>query len=163
MIRVPFFFRLGNILNQRGPRLGTPRGARPIPWRPGIDGVAPSSPSLVQEVRAFRENFGLLNREGMGRNVGVARVRINGREEFIVRPNVPGIHSEEAIALRVRALRARGDRVDVLELLTERIPCFNVAGCMVMIAQDMPGVRVFFFTRNKGRVAINDLWDIWKP
>ncbi len=130
---------------------------QPFPWR-DLDEGAPD-PELFDRVLDYRVNNNLLTRQGMKRNVAVAKVRIDGKIEFKPMPNVGqgGPHSEEMIAAWISDLRSQGNNVDVLELLTERTPCFESGGCRSMIAEYMPGVRVFSLTRNTGARAMGDL------
>ena len=96
-----------------------------------------------------------------GKNVGVAKIRVNGEERFITEVSSPRGHSEELLAQRVRDLRADGKKVEVDELFTERIPCTR-AGCRNDIQEVMPDAKVFFFSRNSGLGAKNDLMTAYR-
>src|SRR5581483_9875857 len=107
------------------------------------------------------EAKGLMTKEGMKSNVAVVKVRIDGVEDFIGRTNngMGGAHSEELLAADLARLRSNGHTVDVLELFSERTPCADSGGCRQMIQQNMPGVRIFGYTRNRGLAAAQDLWN----
>ena len=137
------------------------RAKTPFPWGT-VDNTIPDS-RLVDRAIALRRREGVMNAAGMRRNVAVAKVRINGNEEFIDRLNSGdgGPHSEELIAAYVKELRDAGNDVEVLELFSERIPCANSGGCRPMIAEHMSGVKIFAFTRRNGPAPIPNLLDIY--
>jgi hypothetical protein len=139
---------------------------RPMPWRDQHNYVP--DPRLVEEAKAHRVEKGLLTREGMNRNVAVAKVKVNGETKFLAEANQPfadgsgSLHSEEALGIRIDRLRQQGNTVTVEELFTERIPCNEVGGCKKVIARQMEGANVFFWTTgNAGKSKVEDLISIY--
>jgi hypothetical protein len=121
---------------------------RPNPWR-YQDNFVPD-PRLVESAKAYRVEKALLTPEGMNRNVAVAKVKINGETKFLAEANQPfaggSLHSEEVLAGQINELRRSGKTVQVEELFTERIPCTETGGCRKVIASEMNGANVFFWT-----------------
>ncbi|MDP1589999.1 MAG: polymorphic toxin-type HINT domain-containing protein [Prosthecobacter sp.] len=123
---------------------------KPIPWRPLVH--VPADPRLVQEARSYRAAEGLLTPNGMQRNVAVAKVKIDGKTEFLRRHNEPflngtgSMHSEELLAQQIKDLRREGHIVKVEELFTERIPCTETGCCRSVIRSEMVGARVYYWT-----------------
>ena len=122
----------------------------------------PADGRLAAKAKLYREKNGLMGPGALaGKNVGVAKIRVNGEERFITEVSSPRGHSEELLAQRVRDLRADGKKVEVDELFTERIPCTR-AGCRNDIQEVMPDAKVFFFSRNSGLGAKNDLMTAYR-
>ena len=121
-------------------RLRVPKA---IPWRETTAAMDPRLTEIARDVRATQT---ALTEQGFGRNVAVARVKVNGQIQYLTAANMPGgTHSEEYLYAQIRNLR--GD-VRLEQLYTERIPCSDYCG--PLLSGHFPSLQVYFTTRAKG-------------
>ena len=137
---------VGEYIGLRQNNLGR-KLTRPNPWRPQEGEYVIPDPRLVEKAKAFRTTKSLLVAGEMDRNVSVAKVTVDGVEQFLVRENIRGgLHSEQRLAEDILALRGDGHTVEVSQLFTERQPC-TIASCRELIETVMGRPKVYFWTR----------------
>jgi hypothetical protein len=105
---------------------------------------------LLEQARDVRRTQAGIRPENFREtNVAVARVRINGKIDYLDAGNIPGkdfgasrgLDSEQLILVQIQDLRRQGNKVVLEQLYSERIPCVT---CTNMLDQEHPTAEVFY-------------------
>ena len=118
-------------------KIKVPRGVQLVRGKYHVP--ATMNPKLVERALDLRKTkFGVEFQHFKKTNVSVWEVKVNGKTEFFDAGNVPiselnkthgkgaadvGLHSEGFIAEHLRQLEAKGHKVSVTQIYTERPPC----------------------------------------
>jgi hypothetical protein len=122
-----------------------------IPMRRGrYSGNVQIDRILLERARDLRRTQAGIRPENFREtNVAVARVRINGKIDYLDAGNIRGqdfgasrgLDSEQLILVQIQELRRQGNKVVLEQLYSERIPCLT---CTNMLDQEHPTAEVFY-------------------
>jgi len=120
----------------------------------GSSGIDPQPLlSLARDVRATQ--VGVSYQAFKRYNVATARVRVNGKIEYLDSGSFPSsAHSEEWIHSQIRELR-KTNHVVLEQLYSERIPCHG--RCGPLLSHEYPDADIFYSTTKRSDTAASEL------
>jgi hypothetical protein len=140
------------------------------------------NPTLLRLARMKRALVGISMNAFKKYNVAVGRFVIEGGEEIYIAVvnKSSGLHAEEELLGHLASLRrkysAKGKKVELDEIFTERIPCTgvgkNAANCRAKLRRESPKTKVFYaisgsttavYETSKARELMEKVWGMAAP